>query len=263
MRTEVSILIPHYKTLKMTRLCLALIKKNTDLTKVEVIVIDNGSNDESSEYLQKLDWITLITREKVEGEEPASSHSSALDLALEQVESPYFLSIHTDTFMISPDWLDFLLEHIKQDKNIAGVGSWKLDYRPWYMKILGKIERFLRVNIWYPMTGKQAKDADGIGENHFYLRSHCALYRTDKIKKYTNGFGDEGKVAGKAMHRKLLEQGCEMVFLESDILADYMRHLNHATIILNPELSRSKTAKTRKIRKLKKELSDIEAQLES
>lgn len=260
---KISILIPHYKTLKMTQLCLALIKKNTDLKQAEVIVIDNGSNDDSSAYLQTLDWITLITREKIEGEPGARAHCNALDLALKQVNTLYFVSIHTDTFMISPHWLDFLLKHIEQDENIAGVGSWKLDYRPLYLKLLGKLERFLRMNIWYPLVGKPAKDGDGVGENHFYLRSHCALYRTEKVKVHTNGFGDEDKVAGKVIHRKLLEQGCEMIFLDSDKLSNYMRHLNHATIILNPELSRSKVKKTRKIKKIKKELSYIETLLKS
>lgn len=262
MLKKTTILIPHYKTLKLTQLCLALIKKNTDLKQVEVIVIDNGSNDDSSEYLQTLGWITLITREKIEDEPGARAHSNALDLALKQVDTPYFVSIHTDTFMISDHWLDFLLEHIEQDENIAGVGSWKLDYRPTYLKMLGKLERFLRVNIWYPVVGKPAKDGDGIGENYFYLRSHCALYRTEKIKMYTNGFGDEDQVAGKVMHRKLLEQGCEMTFLDSDKLSNYMRHLNHATIILNPELSRSKVKKTRKVKKIEKELRYIEMLLE-
>jgi len=86
-------LIPHYKTLKMTQLCLRLIKSHTDLERVEIIVEDNGSKDESSEYLKKLDWISLITREKVIGESGAQSHSNALNLALERVSTPYVLSI--------------------------------------------------------------------------------------------------------------------------------------------------------------------------
>ena len=39
----VTVLVPNYKTLKLTKVCLRLIKKNTDLNKVHVIVIDNDS----------------------------------------------------------------------------------------------------------------------------------------------------------------------------------------------------------------------------
>lgn len=262
MPKEVSILIPHYKTLKMTQLCLELIKKNTDLNNVSIIVIDNGSNDDSSKYLTTVDWITLIAREKIAGEGGVSAHSNALDLALKTVNTPYVLSIHTDTFVISPKWLDYLLNHIKHDENVAGVGSWKLEYSPFYQQIIRTVERFFRVNIWYPIMGKQAKSVDGVGENYYYLRSHCALYRTDKVREYTQGFGDGDKVAGKVMHQKLLDKGFEMIFLESGELSKYIRHLNHATVILNPELHRGGVAKPRKIKQIKKELSDIEAILQ-
>ncbi|PHS24215.1 MAG: glycosyltransferase [Methylophaga sp.] len=261
MQKEVSILIPHYKTLKMTKLCLELIKKNTDLNDVDVIVIDNGSKDDSSEYLRTVDWIILITRETIEGEGGVSAHSNALDLAVANVDTPYVLSIHTDTFVISPKWLDYLLKQIERDENIAGVGSWKLEYSPFYQQILRKVERFFRVNIWYPIIGKRAKKSDGVGDNYYYLRSHCALYRTDKVRAHTQGFGDGDQVAGKVMHQKLVDAGFEMVFLESDELSKYIRHLNHATVILNPELHRNGVEKPRQIKRIRKELRDIEAKL--
>lgn len=262
MKKEVSILIPHYKTLKMTKLCLELIKKNTDLSNVDIIIIDNGSNDDSSEYLRGLEWVILITREKVEGEPGALAHSRALDLALASVATPYFLSIHTDTFMISSKWLDFLLTQIKRDENIAGVGSWKLEHSLLHQQLFRKIERFFRMNIWYPIIGKRAKNADGVGDNYYYLRSHCALYKTEAVRKYTDGFSDGAQVAGKVMHKKLVSQGLEMIFIDSNVLSKYIRHLNHATVILNPELHRNGVEKPRQIRRITKELREIETTLD-
>ena len=57
-----TVLVPNYKTLKLTKVCLRLIKKNTDLKKVNVIVIDNNSKDDSTKYLKSLKWIELIER---------------------------------------------------------------------------------------------------------------------------------------------------------------------------------------------------------
>ena len=71
---KVTILIPNYKTLMLTKLCLRLIRKHTEKSMIHVIVIDNDSNDESTEYLRSLKWIELIERKKVEGEIPALSH---------------------------------------------------------------------------------------------------------------------------------------------------------------------------------------------
>ena len=79
---QVTILIPNYKTLELTKLCLRLIRKHTDLNLARVVVIDNDSQDESLEYLRTLKWITLIERKHIPGETPALSHSRALDLAL-------------------------------------------------------------------------------------------------------------------------------------------------------------------------------------
>ena len=258
MNKEVSILIPHYKTLKMTQLCLRLIKKHTDLQRVEIIVIDNGSNDESSDFLKKLDGITLLIREKVMGESGAMSHSKALDLGLEHVSTPFFLSIHTDTLVIAPGWLDFLLDHIKSEKNIAGVGSWKLEFKPMYKRILKNMERFWQARIWYPMKGKAGGKITGIGDNYYYLRSHCALYKTDLVKNSTNGFNDGGEVAGKVLHKKLVDQGFTMRFLSSDDLSQYVRHLNHATAILNPELHGKRTGKKKQLNRIEKELNRLE-----
>lgn len=257
MNKEVSILIPHYKTLKMTQLCLRLIKQNTDLNRVEVIVVDNGSHDESSEYLKNIKWITLIIRDKVEGEGGPQSHCNALDLALTKVDTPYFLSIHTDTFVIKSGWLDFLLQHIKSKENLVGVGSWKMEFKPLYKRILKQLETVWQLKFWYPLTGKGEGAISGIGNNYYYLRSHCALYKTDYVKKYTNGFGDENQPAGKVIHKKLVDRGFDMRFLDPAELSQYIRHLNNATIILNPELHGKYTSKPKHLKRVMKELNEI------
>jgi len=258
MKKEVSILIPHYKTLIMTQLCLKMVKQHTNLDRVEVIVIDNGSNDESTDYLKGLAWITLLIREKVANESGAQSHAKALDMALARVTTPFVLSIHTDTFFINSSWLDFLLGYFEKDNSLAGVGSWKLEVKPFYKRILKYLETFWQLKIWYPLTNKGNGKVQGVGNNYYYLRSHCALYKTEYIKKYTHGFSDGGEVAGKVMHKKLVDKGFTMSFLESVELSRYVRHVNHATAILNPELHGKNTANPKQLERVKKELKEIE-----
>ena len=121
---KVSIIVPNFRTLLMTELCLNNLRHYTDLNRAEVIVVDNDSQDESVEYLRHLDWITLLER-KTEGESGPLMHSRALDLALSEVDSEYVLVMHTDTIVKRPDWLDFLLGKIEAEEGIAAVGSWK------------------------------------------------------------------------------------------------------------------------------------------
>lgn len=121
---KVTILIPNYRTLKLTKLCLRLIRKYTEPNLIHVIVIDNNSRDDSLDYLRSLNWIELIERKGVKDESPSLAHSRALDLALERVKTPYTLSIHTDTLVKDRQWLTALLGEMEKETDIAGVGSW-------------------------------------------------------------------------------------------------------------------------------------------
>lgn len=241
MQPLVTILIPNYKTPELTKLCLRLLRKYTEPGLAHFIVIDNDSQDASLAHLKSLPWIQLIERPKVSNETPPLAHSNALDLALAQVTTPYVLSIHTDTLVKHPQWLNFLLEKITVDPQIAGVGSWKLESKPLLSRLAKAAERKLQ-NIYYQLIGKTDHTLEGQGKNYYYLRSHCALYRMDLIRKFSLTFSDEHEVAGKVMHRKLIENGYKMLFLPSDILGQYVDHINHATMVLNPELgARKKT----------------------
>lgn len=256
---QVTILIPNYKTLELTKLCLRLLRKYTDLGLAHFIVIDNNSQDESLEYLRTLPWIKLVERSPVPGESPALSHARALDLGLSYVTTPYVLSIHTDTLMRNQEWLPFLLQYIQDKPKVAGVGSWKLESKPFYRRWAKFIERQTQM-AYFRLSGKKDHMLEGVGKNYYYLRSHCALYRVDLLLKYSLTFADAEETAGKLMHKKLVDLGYDMIFLPSETLGQYIDHINHATMILNPALgARDKTIKKGQAR-IKQRLKAIQAE---
>lgn len=278
---KVTLLIPNYKTPDLTKLCLRLIRKHTNPDLIRVIVIDNDSRDASLEYLRSLSWIELIEREVIPGESPPQSHSRALDLALDMVKTPYVLSIHTDTLVTHPDWLRILLFEIEKHPNIAGVGSWKLEKPPSLGKRIGKsIELPVRAAYYrYKKNEKKLKkvelqkssqhyslfqtnrdDLNTNGSRYFYLRSHCALYRMDLIKRYNLTFTGGEATAGHQMHWLLAEKGHQMIFLSAKYLTNYLVHLNHATMILNPELGSSSQAIRKGLKRCKKELQRLDSE---
>lgn len=255
----VTVLIPNYRTPELTRLCLRLLRKHTPPGRIAVIAVDNDSGDESLDYLRSLGWITLVERPKVPGEVPWLQHALALDLALAKVETPYVLSIHTDTFVRRPDWLDPLLAPMA-DPNVAGVGSWKLEFggRSWWRRALKSVERRIQLAV-LPLLGKGAGKVEGHGDNYFYLRSHCALYRTEAIRRLGLSFAEGGMVAGKGMHRRLEEAGHRMVFLPSDMLGDYVLHVNNATMVLNREFGGTARFRDRGRRRIEGALQAVDA----
>lgn len=233
-KPKVTIIIPVHNALQLTKLCLNLLRKHTSLEIAKIIVVDNYSQNESKKYLRKLPWITLIERTPSPNETPVSAHSEALDLALKQITTPYVLSIHNDTFVKNPKWLDFLLTQIENKKNVAAVGSWKLENKSWLECLLKKAEDKIKLK-WYQLLGKDSHRIAGAGSNHYYLRSHCALYRMDLIKQYGLTFTGDEETAGKTMHRILAEAGYQLTFLPSEVLNKYIDHVNHATTLLETE----------------------------
>lgn len=255
---QVTVLIPNYKTADLTRLCLRLLKKYTDAALVKILVIDNDSQDASLDYLRSLKGITLIERPAVPNEGAISAHSRALDLALATVTTPYVLSIHTDTLVKHPKWLPFLLSEIEKNPAIAGVGSWKLENKPLWRRALKKIERFVQ-QTYYKLTNNDKHGLEGVGKNYYYLRSHCALYRMEVLRKLNLHFSDGDLVAGKYMHKAIVEAGYEMVFLPSDVLIPYMDHINHATTVLNPALSTREKSVTKGMKRIRRALNKLNA----
>lgn len=275
---KVTILIPNYRTPELTKLCLRLIRKHTDPDLIDVIVVDNGSNDPSVEYLKSLSWITLLERKPEAEESPPLAHSKALNLGLEKTVTPYVLSIHTDTLVKRPDWLSVLLAEIEKSPDIAGVGSWKLEKPPRFAKKVWKLFEFMLRSFTYRMTNNTeklktvraqkrsgyynlfqngARDFNEETRDFFYLRSHCALYRTDLLKTFDLSFATDNEPAGCGIHRFLLRKGYKMKFLSSQFLCRYLVHLNHATMVLNPELAgKNKTVK-KGGKRIKKELDRL------
>ena len=118
-KPEVTIIIPNYRTVDLTKLCLRSLRRHTNLERVRVIVVDNDSQDASTEYLRSVEWIRLIERPPVPGETGPEMHARALDLALAEVDTPYFMVIHTDTIVINDLWLDFLINRIIAMRSIS------------------------------------------------------------------------------------------------------------------------------------------------
>ena len=62
----------------------------------EVIVVDNGSKDESLEYLRRLKWIRLIERGEMTPENWVHAMATALDYGIREGKGKYLLIMHTD-----------------------------------------------------------------------------------------------------------------------------------------------------------------------
>jgi len=229
-KDKATIAIINYKTLDFTRLCLRTIRKFTR-SPYEVIVVDNGSRDASLEYLKSLSWIRLIERPaQADNLGGAHAHAAALDLALENCNTEFFVSLHSDAFIRRDHWLGELIGHFHDDPRSAGVGSGKIEsiapWRQWLKKVtdVRTLQRRLR------------KEPDPRGIHRYYNRTICCLYRTDVLQRERLSFvmdHAQGLTAGQKLYFELVDRGYKTVELSPSVMNRYLVHLAHATQVLN------------------------------
>jgi GT2 family glycosyltransferase len=115
----VSIVIPVFNQLEMTRLCLASIAAVTDDVPYEVIVVDNASTDGTREFLREREAGGLL-RALVNEENLGFGRACNAGAAL--ARGDYVLLLNNDT-VPHPGWLSALVSSIETEPAIGLAGS--------------------------------------------------------------------------------------------------------------------------------------------
>ncbi len=228
---KATICVVNFKTHDFTKLCLRSVRKFTDYP-YEVLVVDNDSRDESLEYLKSLPWIRLIEREDKDGNLRGSpAFSSALDIGLKNCNTEYFVTLHSDTFVLKNEWLTTLINYFNSDKQTACVGSGKIELSPAWQNSIKKATDFKTIKR------KLLKEPDPLGMHRYYNRTICAVYRTDILIKENLAFemwDKEGLTVGKKLYFELVDKGYKTVELPEKKMRQLIVHLAHATQVINP-----------------------------
>ncbi len=119
-KEKVSIIIPVFNKLELTRKCVEAIQRTTPEGLYELIIVDNGSTDGTKEFLG---WLgTNFKDVKVLINEKNLGFARACNLGAEAASTDYLLFLNNDTEP-KPGWLESLLKVILNDETVAAVGS--------------------------------------------------------------------------------------------------------------------------------------------
>lgn len=119
---SISIVIPVYNSVSTLSLCLESVQKlNYPKEKLEVVIVDNGSDDGSDEIARKFDVIVLY-------ETSMKSSYSARNRGIMKAKSELIAFTDSDC-IVSPDWLNHLVKYW-DDKTIGCFAGEILTYRP-------------------------------------------------------------------------------------------------------------------------------------
>ena len=118
---HISIIIVNYNVRYFLEQCLHSVQRSVRNLQVEVIVVDNASNDGSVEYLQpKFPWVQFIASQQNLG------FAKANNVALKQCKGAYVLFLNPDT-LLPEDCLEKCFSFLQDHANAGALGIRMID----------------------------------------------------------------------------------------------------------------------------------------
>ncbi|MEY2567818.1 MAG: hypothetical protein QOE35_2347 [Actinomycetota bacterium] len=121
-RRPIAVVILTWNALAYTRQCLDVLRGVTDHPAWRVVIVDNGSTDGTPEYLEGLDWITLIKNERNLGFTRGCNQGIAVTHPDEDV-----VLMNNDIVVDDPAWLRDLQDAAYADERTGVVGTRLVD----------------------------------------------------------------------------------------------------------------------------------------
>lgn len=157
---HVSFIILNYYASELTIGCIESILKNIKYNNISIVVVDNGSPNESGEYLQKLyrneKAVTVLLSDKNLGF--ANGNNLGYKYAKEKLNADYMVITNSDTIFEQSNFVELLIEfHEKEKYYIAGPDLYTpggMHQNPRRMKMLSKneVKKVLLIKqifLWY------------------------------------------------------------------------------------------------------------------
>lgn len=242
----VTICIPHYEVLQLTKFCLRAIRRYTHKLSYEVIVVDNGSKDDSLDWLRSLPWVKLIERGDDTPDNWITAMNTALDIGLAHARGRYYLIQHSDTIVKRHDWLERLIELLASGSRVASAGSGKLESRGRLGQWVKDATDTKRFRLWLRRTIGGDEEARQLPREPC-ARDYCAIYKTDVLRRHELSFvGRGGYSAGETMHYDLKALGYRSSLIPVAEMMTLMDHVAHASgvILADRKINHSRKRRT-------------------
>lgn len=230
---DFSIVMVNYKTPELTKVSLTLLKQHfhngvLDANRHKVWVVDNNSQDASTEYLRSLGWIHLIERVSEGKEEGFAAHGRALDLVLDKVQDDYLFLLHTDTFVYEPEIFGHFLQRCA-GKTVA-VGCLEQLNRGYFRTSWRLFSRFLKHYIRRAkrLFGLDAREPKPWREQ--YIKSFFALWNVKWMKQHGYTFFMQNRIPTYELQDILETQDNNIRTVSPMWLFKFLDHVEAGTV---------------------------------
>jgi len=115
-QTKVSIIILTWNGLDYTKKCMESLEESVTNKKCDVYVVDNGSIDETLEYLRGLDWINVIENKENLG------FVRGNNIAINRITEGDIILLNNDIIITQNNWIEELQKTAYKDERTGIVG---------------------------------------------------------------------------------------------------------------------------------------------
>lgn len=115
----VSVVVVTYNNLALTQTCLTSIDKYSDYDRLEIIVVDNASSDDSPVFLTN--WAQGAPNRKLILNSDNRGFAAANNQGLVAATGEYFVLLNNDTH-VTPGWVRTMMRHLQRNPNIGLIG---------------------------------------------------------------------------------------------------------------------------------------------
>lgn len=226
-----SIAIVNYKTIDLTKICLNLLKTHIDAgLNAQVWVVDNNSQDTSTEYLRSLNWIHLVIKDPCYAEKGFVAHGQGLDEILEKIETDYVFLMHTDTFVYNPNIFSQMLNTMQSQQHIAAIGCLEQLDRGLIRTVWRVVSRFFkrqsrRIRLWLGLNAKPPKPY-----LEAYIKSFFACWNVKVMRRYNYTFLMGNRNPSYELQDLLKAKGYTIGLISPRKLFKYLDHVEAGTV---------------------------------
>jgi GT2 family glycosyltransferase len=172
----VSVIIVNWNGLEDTKLCLEHTGKQT-YANTEIVVVDNGSQDGSADYLENLKDIKLVKNPKNLGF--TGGHIAGYSVA----QGEFVLLLNNDAIM-QPDYIELAVQKMESDPEIGALGgrAYIWDETNELFDTSNKFYAYQNIN---PITaeGIFAQEDSGVDQEVNNVSGSCVMVRRSAIDK--------------------------------------------------------------------------------
>lgn len=116
---KVSVVVVTYNNIELTQVCLSSLTEASQYDNLEIIVVDNASQDGSPAYLTQ--WAGEAANRKLILNPDNRGFAAANNQGLAVASGKYMVLLNNDTF-VTPGWVRTLISHMRRDPSIGIIG---------------------------------------------------------------------------------------------------------------------------------------------